>query len=173
MVSPSFDSRVLAEPVPIAGTPLHGVEPLPSGELIDRLHMPRSSTASSNSVAVREAGDQDRARWKRIPIPRHGGTTVYLRVDSIDWIEGASQYARLHHDGQSSLVRMPLKQLQATLDPRQFLRVHRSTILNLRRVRELRVDAPHRRWAILDDDQKVAVSPAHWDALQEALLLSF
>jgi two-component system LytT family response regulator len=61
---------------------------------------------------------------------------IFLRVEEIDWIEGAANYVRLHAGKARYLHRATLHELEARLDPARFVRVHRSAIVNLARVRE-------------------------------------
>lgn len=74
----------------------------------------------------------------RIAVPT-AGKTVFIDVMEIDWIQGAQNYVLLHVREQSLMVRVRLNVLTNSLDPRCFMRVQRSTIVNLRRVRELEV----------------------------------
>ena len=60
-----------------------------------------------------------------------------VRVDDIDWAEAAGKHVRLHIGGETRLVREGLSRLAAKLDPAQFPRIHRSTVVNLRCIREL------------------------------------
>ncbi|HEX2573948.1 MAG TPA: LytTR family DNA-binding domain-containing protein [Polyangia bacterium] len=76
------------------------------------------------------------AYLERLVIKR-GGRLSSLPVEDIDWIEAQDYYAEVHAMGRTDLVRMSLRELQARLDPRQFVRIHRSTIVNVRRVKEL------------------------------------
>jgi two-component system LytT family response regulator len=61
----------------------------------------------------------------------------FVRAAEIDWVEAEGNYVRLHAAGQSHLLREPLHRMQARLDPRRFVRVHRSAVVNLDRVRRL------------------------------------
>ncbi|HYR12391.1 MAG TPA: LytTR family DNA-binding domain-containing protein [Longimicrobium sp.] len=61
----------------------------------------------------------------------------FVRAAEIDWVEAEGNYVRLHAAGQSHLLREPLHRIQARLDPRRFVRVHRSAVVNLDRVRRL------------------------------------
>ena len=69
---------------------------------------------------------------------RDGERWLMLRADEVDWIEAAANYVRFHARGTAFLLRGTMAALEATLDPRQFARIHRSTIVNLDRVREVR-----------------------------------
>jgi len=66
-----------------------------------------------------------------------GGRVFFLRVDEIDWIEAAANYVKLHVGKESHLLRETINGLAAKLDPDKFLRVHRSIIVNLERVKEI------------------------------------
>ena len=66
-----------------------------------------------------------------------GGRVFFLRVDEIDWIEAAANYVKLHVGRESHLLRETINGLAARLDSGKFLRIHRSIIINLERVKEL------------------------------------
>jgi two-component system, LytTR family, response regulator len=68
---------------------------------------------------------------------RTRGKVVVVRTPDIDWIEAADYYATLHVGGEAHLVRQTMADLEASLDERQFVRVHRQAIVNLDRVREV------------------------------------
>ena len=63
---------------------------------------------------------------------------VLLGTDEVDWVEAEGNYVRLHAGKASYLVRWKIGALEERLDPRRFVRIHRSTIVNLERVKELR-----------------------------------
>ncbi len=70
-------------------------------------------------------------------VVKAGGRAFFLKTDEIDWIEAEGKYVRLHVGRESHLLREPIGTLEAQLDPRRFLRIHRSTIVNVDRIREL------------------------------------
>ena len=70
-------------------------------------------------------------------VVRADGRTLLLKPEDIDHIEADGNYARVHMRGRTLLIRESLSDLEGQLDPSRFLRVHRSTILNLDRVREI------------------------------------
>ena len=93
-----------------------------------------------------EAGDQlvalleERARRERQVerlLVRARGKVVAVRTQDIDWIESADYYATLHVGDETHLLRQTMDQLEASLDPRRFVRVHRKAIVNIDRVREI------------------------------------
>lgn len=65
------------------------------------------------------------------------GRAFFVRTDDVDWIEAADNYVRLHIGGTNHLVRESLRTLETKLDPRLFLRVHRSAIVNVDAIREM------------------------------------
>jgi two-component system, LytTR family, response regulator len=67
---------------------------------------------------------------------KDGGRVLFLRVEEIDWIEAAGVYVQVHTASKTWLHRISLGELEAKLDARQFLRIHRSTIVNLQKVKE-------------------------------------
>jgi len=68
---------------------------------------------------------------------RNGSRIATLASDDIDWIEAQDYYAEVHAGGRTYLVRQSLHKLAAALDPNRFVRIHRKTIVNVRRVKEL------------------------------------
>lgn len=70
---------------------------------------------------------------------RLGDRIYYVVLNDVDWIEADGNYVRLHTGTRSHLLRRSLRQMAVELDPKRFARVHRSSIVNIDRVRELRV----------------------------------
>jgi two-component system, LytTR family, response regulator len=66
------------------------------------------------------------------------GRVAFLDVEKVDWLEAEDYYIQVHAAGQTHLLRQSMKELEAQLDPRRFVRIHRSTIVNVERVKELR-----------------------------------
>ena len=62
----------------------------------------------------------------------------FVQMDEVDWIEAARNYVHLHVGPQSHLLRQTLSGIEEQLDPRRFLRIHRSAIVNLDRIRDMR-----------------------------------
>ena len=70
-------------------------------------------------------------------VVKASGTTRFIRVADIDWIEGAGVYVNLHIAGKELLYRSALNELGGHLDPLRFIRVHRSSIVNIDSIFEL------------------------------------
>jgi two-component system, LytTR family, response regulator len=73
---------------------------------------------------------------KRLAV-RTAGRTILVPVDEIDWVEAAENYVQLHTSAGSHLLHITLTTLEKSLDPAIFLRIHRSVIVNVTRIREL------------------------------------
>ena len=80
-----------------------------------------------------------RARKRRAAriVVRTGGKTVFLRTDEVDWVEASGNYVRLHANGEAHVLRESMKNMEAKLDPKTFVRIHRSAIVNVDRIKEL------------------------------------
>jgi two-component system LytT family response regulator len=70
-------------------------------------------------------------------VVKDGDRFLLVKTEEIDWIGSVGEYANLHARKTSFLIRMAISQLEERLDGRQFVRIHRSTIINLERVREI------------------------------------
>jgi two-component system LytT family response regulator len=68
---------------------------------------------------------------------KEDGRMFFITAGDIDWVEAAGNYAKVHVAGRVHLVRETMTGLEGRLDPRRFARIHRSTIVNLDRVREM------------------------------------
>lgn len=79
----------------------------------------------------------ERALPERFAVRRRGGTEVMVEVTDIDWIEAAGNYAVLHVGGDTFEIRSSLTKLEGELDPKRFVRVHKSHVVNIARVAEV------------------------------------
>jgi two-component system, LytTR family, response regulator len=91
---------------------------------------------------------------------RETGRTYFIPVGTIDWIEGADYYVKLHVAGRVHLLREPLRSLAQRLDPSRFARVHRSAIVNLSRIREIRMAARGDHTLVLEDTTRLRLTRA-------------
>jgi two-component system, LytTR family, response regulator len=87
-------------------------------------------------LSLLETLRQDRKPQERLVLKTSGRVT-FLKVDEIDWIEAEGNYVRLHVGAISHLLRETMKGIEARLDPERFIRIHRSTIVNTDRIKEL------------------------------------
>lgn len=100
---------------------------------------------------------------------RVGSKIVIVDVDAIDWVEAEGDYARIHAGRQTHLVAQRMHAFERMLENGDFIRVHRSLIVNLKRIRELHREADGGGTIILSDGVRLRVARGRWEALQEAL----
>ena len=98
-----------------------------------------------------------------------GGRYHLVDVDEVDWIEGAGVYAKLVLGDKAHLVRTTLASLEERLDSTRFVRVHRSTIANLDRVREVHPASHGEYVLLLADGTRLKVSRTYADRVRDYL----
>jgi len=98
-----------------------------------------------------------------------GGKIVFVAVADIDWIEADGNYARLHAGRRIYDVRETLQALMDKLDPREFLRIHRSTIVNVPRIREVRPWFQGSHLVVLQNGEELRMSRYQRDAVERLL----
>jgi two-component system, LytTR family, response regulator len=121
---------------------------------------PRVVEAGADILTLHPPADAPapgRERVTRLAI-RETGRTYFVPVSTIDWIEGADYYVKLHVGGRVHLLREPLRSLAQRLDPSRFARVHRSAIVNLARIREIRMSARGDHTLVLEDTTRLRLT---------------
>jgi two-component system, LytTR family, response regulator len=115
-----------------------------------------------------ENTESNRGTIKRFPV-RRGNEFTFVQVEDVDWIEGLGDYAGLHVGNKTHLIREALASLEARLERRQFVRIHRSTIVQVERT--LRVEPLANRDAILTlrNGKTLRVSRTYRSRLEELL----
>ena len=108
------------------------------------------------------------ARPDRLAV-KSAGQVWFVRLSEIDWIEAADYYACLHVGARSHLLRRSLMELERELQGSVFCRIHRSTIVNLERVRALATNADGDYDVLLEDRTSLPVSRRYRRRLQEQL----
>ena len=102
-----------------------------------------------------------------------GGKVLLLPVQELDWCEAEGNYVVLHAGGRSPMLRETLNQVEQWLDPRRFVRVHRSTLVNVDRIRELEPDVDKGWVVVLRDGTRLRLSPGRKAAVEALLRQSF
>ena len=96
---------------------------------------------------------------------RDRGRMVLLAADEVDWVGAERDYVRVYARGQSHLVRETMTAMEAQLPDTQFARIHRSAIVNLARIRELRPHANREFTVVLRDGTQLRLSRSYRDRL--------
>ena len=116
---------------------------------------------------IRTAGDLPR-KPERLAI-KSAGQVSFVKVTEIDWIEAADYYACLHVGPRNHLLRRSLAELEEDLDPGVFCRVHRSSIVNLDRVRGLKLSEDGEYDVLLEGGARLRLSRRYRKELQSRL----
>ncbi|MHB1861914.1 MAG: LytTR family DNA-binding domain-containing protein [Gemmatimonadaceae bacterium] len=90
---------------------------------------------------------------------------LFLRQEEIEWVEAAGNYVRLHVRGSAHVLRQSMKNMETRLDPAVFVRIHRSAIVNVDRIRELQPWMHGEYVVILDDGTRLSASRVFSDRL--------
>jgi two-component system, LytTR family, response regulator len=100
---------------------------------------------------------------------KNAGQVFFLKVSEIDWIEAADYYACIHTGGKSHLLRRSISELEQELDHTSFCRIHRSTIVNLDRVKGLELNDAGEYDVLLENGSRLRLSRRYRRQLQERL----
>ena len=134
----------------------------------EEIQRSREGVLNERLVGLLENLQTKKDRLTRLVI-KSAGRIVFLRVEEIDWIEAADNYVRVHAGKESHLIRETLQSLEKRLDPGKFLRIHRSFLVNLDRIRELR-PIFHGDYAVkLADGTELTLSRNYREKLLEPL----
>jgi two-component system LytT family response regulator len=100
---------------------------------------------------------------------KSSGEIFFLKAEEIDWIEAEGDYMKFHVGPRAHLMRETMARLEAKLDARRFVRIHRSTIVNLDRVRKLSPSFSGEYAVILADGTKLRLSRGYQDRIAALL----
>ena len=120
------------------------------------------------AIGMLSLPDEPRERPRRLGV-RTGSKVVLVEIGAIDWIEASDDYVRVHTGPTSYLVSERMQTMEQLLDAGEFLRIHRSVIVNLGRISELHRDSEGGGAIVLRDGVRLRVARGRWDALAGAL----
>jgi two-component system LytT family response regulator len=145
------------------------LKPFTAERLGDALKRVRERQESAVTPTVLRAA----ARRPGMPLDRviirDGADVHVLGVGKIDYVEAQDDYVAFHTVGKSLLKEQTLAELETQLDPRRFVRIHRSYLLNIDRLAKVELYAKDSRVAILHDGTKLLVSRSGYQRLQQLL----
>ena len=118
--------------------------------------------------SLREVTNRKPAYLKRLMV-KLANRVVLLKVDEIDWIEADGNYAKLHIGPKSHLLREKMHDLEKQLDPDKFVRIHRSIIVNLNRIKELQPHFNGDYIVVLDNGRQLRLSRSRREQLESKL----
>lgn len=100
---------------------------------------------------------------------KNNGRVFLIPVEDVDWIEACGNYVVLHTADAKHIIRETMKQTELRLDPKLFVRIHRSTIVNLARIKELQVHFNEEHLVILKNGIELSLSRRFREKLSEKL----
>jgi two-component system LytT family response regulator len=112
---------------------------------------------------------QTAARGPRRLVVKSDSRIVLVKPEEVDWVEAAGNYVRLHVGKDEHLLRATMEGVEAQLPPRQFVRIHRSTIVNIERIRSLEPGFHGDYVAQLHDGTELPLSRTYRPKLEELL----
>jgi two-component system LytT family response regulator len=101
-----------------------------------RTRMTLGDEPARQMISLLESISNPRRPLTRLAI-RSGERILFLSIDEVDWMEAEQNYVRIHAGSSTHLLHVPMNTLESRLDPDVFLRIHRSYIVNIKRVRQL------------------------------------
>ncbi len=112
------------------------------------------------AVLAGERGEETTPHLRRLSIKDRGRITI-VEASEIDYIDAAGDYLCIHVGDETHILRETMKAMEAKLDPRRFQRIHRSTIVNLERVRAIEPHGNGECFLLLDNGHRLKVSRSY------------
>jgi two-component system LytT family response regulator len=126
----------------------------------------RELLATGKTISSVDSGDLEQKNYTTRMVFKSRGRILFLSVQDIRWIEAEENYVRIHTANESHLLREPIGQLESRLNPVTFLRVHRSSIVNLHYVKEVRNEADGDANVVLISGEKIPMSRRYRSRIQ-------
>lgn len=139
-----------------------------AGDNRDKLLRLLARVSGKNDLTLTDALAQEPdepATPRRLAI-RDGNRTVRLDPEAIRWIDAAGDYLCIHTAAENFVIRATMREMEQRLDPRRFQRIHRSTIVNLACVRELRSHLNGEYFVTLESGQTLKLSRSYKDKVR-------
>lgn len=146
------------------------LKPFTEQRFISTLERATSVRVESRAAALRETMEAvPRPRYRERIMVRHKDSVLVLKVGDVDWIEAANNYVKLYVGKSTYLLREAISALEAQLDPTRFLRVHRSTIVNIDRIRSMKPWFSGDYILYLENGRELRLSRTHRENLARAM----
>lgn len=123
-------------------------------------------------ISNHTAGSNDQKTSERYPsqlVFKSRGRILFLTVNKILWIKAVGNYVQIWTASESHLIRATIRHLETRLDPRLFLRVHRSAIVNLQYLREVKNEPTGDVTAVLTTGERIGMSRSCKEQIQRLL----
>lgn len=133
-----------------------------------QLEKAKSSELNRRVLHLLESHSENQQYVDRLAI-KSAGRIVFVKTCEIDWIEAAGNYVKLHVGAETHLHRETMSGMDSKLNPESFLRIHRSTIVNIDRIKEIQPYFNGEHIVILDSGEKLTMSRRNRAKLQERI----
>jgi two-component system LytT family response regulator len=134
-----------------------------------RLHLGAAWPHRARFDARQSSVPEHRSTPRRRLLVKSDGRVNVLRTRDIEWCEAVGNYVRLHVGSHTHMMRVTLTYLEGQLDSRQFVRVHRSTIVNIDHIRELTSSANGEYELLLHDQTELTLSRGYRRRFEDVL----
>ncbi|MPZ21643.1 MAG: response regulator [Luteitalea sp.] len=145
------------------------LKPFSQERLREALAQARTRIAQGEGQTPPALVDEVQRRQRDRLLIRDGGNVHILSVDALDFAQAQDDYVLLRANGRNYLKEQTLSDLEASLDPQRFVRIHRSYLVNLDRVAKVELYAKDSRAVILKDGARLPVSRMGYSRLSERL----
>jgi two-component system LytT family response regulator len=131
----------------------------------------RQKNGGNPAKKIQDMLDSTRAERSRVGriMVRSGGRITFVRVDDVDWIEAQGDYICLHTQGKKHLIREKISDMETQLSSDNFLRIHRSTMVNVTRIREMQPLFHGEYAVVLQDGTRLTMSRSFRDRVFDRL----
>jgi len=134
----------------------------------------RADSRPAGELSIGESSASEPEGRPRAPGPRrigvrNGSKITLVDVEAIDWVEASGDYARIHAGKHAYLVSQRMHALERLLEAREYIRVHRSLIVNVKRIRELHREPDGGGTLVLTDGVRLRVARGRWESMERAL----
>jgi two-component system LytT family response regulator len=132
------------------------------------LNRDRAGGLDPRLVSLLEELHEERKYSERL-IVKSGGRVFFVRTEEIDWVEASGNYVKIHTKNDAHLLRESMKNMEGRLDPKTFVRIHRSAIVNIDRIKELEPWFHGVYIVIMRDGTRLTASRVFSDRLSAAI----
>jgi two-component system, LytTR family, response regulator len=131
----------------------------------NRVRLNVAEDSSRQILSLLETIRSPRSYLKRLAM-RSGGKTMFVNVEDVDWMEAAENYVKVHIGRATQLLHVTMNTVERSLNQEMFLRIHRSLIVNLNRVKEIQSGAHGEYVITLQDGARLQSGRTYSDRLR-------
>jgi two-component system, LytTR family, response regulator len=142
------------------------LKPFTRERLSEAVQRARERLASMKEFGSSDLQEPGGERYTTRMVFKSRGRVLFLSIGDIRWVEAEENYVRIHTANESHLLRETIGHLESRLDPRTFIRIHRSSIVNLQYVREVKHEANGDANVVLMSGEKISLSRSYRSRIQ-------